>query len=81
MSLVNLIAGKEVVTELITPKFTERQLYIELDKIISSPQKYQEIKEGYRAIVQRLGKESASKNAARLIHGYLENDRRLNKVK
>ena len=81
VSLVNLIAGKELVTELITPKFTERQLYIELNKIVSSPKRYQEIKEGYWKVTQRLGKESASKNTARLIYGYLESDRRLNKVK
>ena len=81
VSLVNLIAGKEVVTELITPKFTERQLYIELNKIVSSPKRYQEIKEGYWTVTQRLGKESASKNTARLIYGYLESDKQLNKVK
>ena len=67
VSLVNLIAGREVVRELITPKFTEENLYSELSRLIDSNQRKQEIAEGYESVRCRLAGSSASIAAAQLI--------------
>lgn len=71
VSLVNLIAQKEAVKELITPNFTEKKLRDELAKIIENPHKIDEIKKDYSRIRKKLGVESASNNTASMIYNFL----------
>lgn len=71
VSLVNLIAQKEAVKELITPNFTEKNLRDELAKIIENPHKIDEIKKDYSRIRKKLGVESASNNTASMIYNFL----------
>lgn len=73
VSLVNLIAQKEAVKELITPNFTEKKLRDELAKIIENPHKRDEIKQDYSRIRKKLGVESASNNTASMIYNFLNN--------
>ncbi len=75
VSLVNLIAGKEVVKELITPHFNEANLADELGKIINNEKNRQNILNDYGDIRNKLGRQSASSNAAKAIYEYLMQDR------
>ena len=69
VSLVNLIAGKEVVKELITPNFTEEKLKIELAKILYDNDLRTEIFNDYQKIRETLGAKGTAKRAAKLIYG------------
>ncbi len=66
ISLVNLIAGKEVVKELIQNDFSVEQLKIELDRILE-PETKQRIKADYQLVRKQLGGKGASKRAAKLM--------------
>ncbi len=67
ISLVNLIADREVVKELIQDDFSVKRLRIELSKILSDIQTRGSIFQGYDLIQERLGTASASENTAKLI--------------
>ncbi len=71
ISLVNLIAGKELVKELIQNDLKPDSLKTELAKI-SEGEKRKEILEGYKKVKKNLGKTKASENLARLIVSYLQ---------
>ena len=66
VSLVNLIADREVVTELVADTFSQANIEHELALILDGPAR-QQMLEGYEEVWQRLGKEKAPDNAARLI--------------
>ena len=66
VSLVNLIADREVVTELVADTFSQANIEHELELILDGPAR-QQMLEGYEEVRQRLGKEKAPDNAARLI--------------
>ena len=66
ISLVNLIADRDVVTELLGRTFTVARIRQELDKILDGPAR-QQMLEGYEEVARRLGDQVASDNAARLI--------------
>ena len=66
VSLVNLIADREVVTELVADTFSQANIEHELELILDGPAR-QQMLEGYEKVWQRLGKEKAPDNAARLI--------------
>ena len=66
VSLVNLIADREVVTELVADTFSQANIEHELELILDGPAR-QQMLEGYEEVWQRLGKEKAPDNAARLI--------------
>ncbi len=72
ISLVNLIANREVVTELLGRTFTVGHIRQELDKILEGP-KRQEMLDGYEKINHRLGNQKAPDNAARIITNLLNN--------
>lgn len=72
ISLVNLIAGKEVVKELIQQKANEANVSTELDRILKDKQYRDKMLNGYEGIANVLGAESASENTARLILKYLQ---------
>ena len=67
ISLVNLIAGKEVVKELIQNDFSVEKIRAELNLIFSNVVYKGEMLQGYDLIEERIGKGSASEAAARLL--------------
>jgi len=68
VSLVNLIAQKEVVKELITPNFTEEKLKIELAKILYDNDLRNKILNDYQQIKETLGEKGTAKCTASLIY-------------
>ena len=68
ISLVNLIADREVVSELVAVGFTVDSLKEELKQLLpaDSPQR-QKMLQGYAEVERRLGSERAPENAARLM--------------
>lgn len=70
ISLVNLIADREVVTELLADTFTVSHIRHELDRILFGPDR-ERMLEGYAEVSRRLGDLKAPDNAARLMVGLL----------
>ncbi len=71
ISLVNLIADRPLVKELIQDELTFVNLKKELSNILE-PEKAAELKVAYRQIKKQLGNVGASDRAARLMIGYLK---------
>lgn len=67
ISLVNLIAGEEVVRELIQDDYSDRGLVEELSAIAVEGPKRQAVLEGYADIEEKIGHKKASQETARLI--------------
>jgi lipid-A-disaccharide synthase len=73
ISLVNLIAGKEVVRELIQDDANKENIAVELKQLILG-KKRDEVLNGYKKIMERLDTGgSASENTAKLMVKYLRN--------
>jgi lipid-A-disaccharide synthase len=72
ISLVNLIAGKEVVKELIQSKANPDNVSAELKRIMEDVSYRKTMVEGYHTIISILDTGSASENAATLMIKYLE---------
>lgn len=71
ISLVNLVAGKEVVKELIQHRANPHEILIELRQLLNDASYRQQMMEGYNQVIERLDTGSASENAARLMLDYL----------
>lgn len=67
VSLVNLIAGKEVVTELLAHKLTVDNIRRELARILPEGNDRAEMMKGYREMADALGEPGAPAKAARMI--------------
>lgn len=67
VSLVNLIADREVVPELVADSFSVDHIKSELRKIISGPER-QTMLDGYDEVKRLLGNQKAPDNAARIIY-------------
>lgn len=67
VSLVNLIADQEVVTELLVHHCTPDRICHELNMILHNREVYQRISEGYDEVARRLGKPGAPQRAAQSI--------------
>lgn len=67
ISLVNLIMDKPVVTELIQGDLSEKNLKIELNKILTESPELQSMKKDYAELWSRLGSKTASTEAANAI--------------
>ena len=67
ISLVNLIAGREVVRELFGARFSEANIREELERLTCDTAYRERMLEGYDAVIRRLGAPGASREAARLI--------------
>jgi lipid-A-disaccharide synthase len=72
ISLVNLIAGKEVVKEMIQGEADERKISLELDALINKAPYREQMVTHYNDIIKTLDTGSASKNAATLMVNYLK---------
>ena len=66
ISLVNLIADREVVKELVADTFTPQNIAHELEAILSGSAR-QQMLAGYEDVRRRLGQEKAPDNAARMM--------------
>jgi lipid-A-disaccharide synthase len=71
-SMVNLLAGKLVVPELIQSDFTAEKLASETERLLDDMQARETMLEGYRAVRQRLGPGGASQRAAHAVAGMLD---------
>jgi lipid-A-disaccharide synthase len=71
-SLPNLIAGKEIIKELLQHNFTTETVSAELKKLLDPAYSFK-VKEDYRAMKQIMGEKGASAKAAKLMVGYLKN--------
>ena len=72
ISLVNLIAAREVVRELIQEELNKKNLQLELSKIIEGGEKREFQLSAYRTLKNEIGQESASETTAALIVQYLQ---------
>ena len=72
ISLVNLIADKEIVAELFADRFSVEQITAELAQILPGGAKRSEILAGYGLVEERLGRERAAQNAARQMMALLQ---------
>lgn len=68
ISLVNLIAGREVVQELFGARFSQEQIRRELDRILNQPSYREAMLAGYEEIIHTLGEAGASQRTARLVY-------------
>lgn len=64
ISLVNLIVDKEIVKELIQNELNEKNLKIELDKLVKNQSTRAQLLEEYKELKQKLGGSGASQNTA-----------------
>lgn len=71
ISLVNLIAGKEVVKELVADEMTITNVRSELDMILPGRSEREIMLNGYKDMTDRLGKVGAPSKAANLIYSLL----------
>lgn len=76
ISLVNLVAEKEVVRELIQNELTTENLVTELKKITTDVRQRQHQLDEYARINALLGQEGASERAGKLMVGYLKEEKR-----
>lgn len=72
ISLVNLVAQREVVKELIQQEASEENVVSELKNILEVKTYREGIEKGYEEIIKVLDSGSASENTARLMLGYLQ---------
>ena len=70
VSLVNLVAHREVVPELVADTFTVGRLQTEFQKILDGPAR-QTMLDGYAEVKRLLGDEPAPVNAAKMIYSLL----------
>ena len=67
ISLVNLIAGREVVQELFGAKFIYTAVHTELKQILYEPEYHRRMLAGYEEVINTLGQPGASRRGAELI--------------
>ena len=67
ISLVNLIAGKEIVQELVAKRMTISELHNELSRLLHDKAYRQQILDGYTEMAQKLGTPGAPRKAATII--------------
>ncbi len=67
VSLVNLIANREVVTELIASDMNQNRVHTELEKILLNKESIRKMREGYREVREKLGGAGAPQHAAQLM--------------
>ena len=71
-SIVNILAGRPIVTELIQRRFTPQNLFRESKRLLDSEEDRSRLKEEFRKLHGLLGEEKASANAARELEKLLD---------
>jgi lipid-A-disaccharide synthase len=71
IGMANIIVGENVVPELIQNNLTENKIYSEAEKILLDKNLYAGIKNKLAGVKEKLGNEGASKKAAKLIYGIM----------
>lgn len=71
ISLVNLIAGREIVQELFGERFSREEIQSELERILHNTSYRNRMLDGYDEVISILGKTGASRRAAMLIYDSL----------
>lgn len=74
ISLVNLIADKSVVTELVADTFSVENIAGELGRLLPGEPARTAMLDGYAEVKKRLGKENAPDNAARIMYRLLNKE-------
>ena len=74
ISLVNLIADKSVVTELVADTFSVENIAGELGRLLPGKPARTAMLDGYAEVKKRLGKENAPDNAARIMYRLLNKE-------
>lgn len=72
ISLVNLIADKPVVTELIQDDFTAKRIVAELKQILFDKVAMKKQKDGYKLVREKIGEFRTAERAAELMVNYLQ---------
>lgn len=72
ISLVNLIADREVVPELLADRFKVYDIANELYRILPGQQGREAMLDGYQTVADRLGSDVAPDNAAEIMYGLLK---------
>lgn len=67
IGLVNLVAGRSIVPELIQDEATAEQLWREVRRLLTDGQAREEMKDGLREVRQSLGEPGASRRAADVV--------------
>jgi lipid-A-disaccharide synthase len=67
IGLVNLVAGRSIVPELIQDEATDDRLCQEVLRLLRDPSAYNDMKEGLRQVRQSLGEPGASRRAAQVV--------------
>lgn len=67
IGLVNLVAGRSIVPELIQKEATAEQLWREVRRLLTDGQAREEMKDGLREVRQSLGEPGASRRAADVV--------------
>ena len=76
VSLVNLVADREVVPELVAETFSVKNIKSELRKILDGPER-QAMLDGYAEVSRRLGDQKAPDQTAKIIYTLLNNNQPL----
>ena len=67
ISLVNIIAGKQVVKEYIQHQATPENISAEIVSLLRDRKRYQKMQDGLREIKKELGQAGAAQRAAQLV--------------
>ena len=67
IGLVNLVAGRAIVPELIQDEATAERLWQEARRLLTDRKAYQDLKDGLRQVRESLGESGASLRAAQVI--------------
>ncbi|MBI3404600.1 MAG: lipid-A-disaccharide synthase [Acidobacteria bacterium] len=70
-AMVNLIAGRRIVTELIQDEFTPAALAADMKRLLESAKAREEIRAGYAEVRKKLGAGGAIERAAEIVAGML----------
>ena len=74
VSLVNLIADREVVTELVADKFSVASIRHELEQVLPDGSRREQMLSDYAEVRRRLGSGNAPDHAASLMYGLLKKE-------
>jgi lipid-A-disaccharide synthase len=67
IGLVNLVAGRKIVPELIQQEATPDRLYREAERLLQDGEAYDQMKTALRAVRDKLGQPGASRRAAEVV--------------